>query len=59
MAEAASRCSTPSEIGAPIRLSTFNGAIGPVPDTSDLEVGSVSFNIDPTTDLPVTDLATR
>ncbi len=40
--------------GAPYPGYTFNGAIGLVPDSSDLQVGSVSFVIDPTTDLPVT-----
>jgi len=32
---------------------SFNGAIGVVPDTSAEQVGSVSFMIDPQTDLPI------
>jgi hypothetical protein len=33
---------------------TFNGAIGLVPDTSDLGVNSISFAIDPNTDVAIT-----
>ncbi len=40
--------------GAPYPGYTFNGAIGLVPDTSDLRVASVSFALDPTTDVPIT-----
>ncbi len=40
--------------GAPYPGYTFNGAIGLVPDASDLQVGSVGFNLDPTTDAPIT-----
>ncbi|HEY8975352.1 MAG TPA: multicopper oxidase domain-containing protein, partial [Burkholderiaceae bacterium] len=42
-------------IGAPDGLGyTFNGAIGLAPDINAEQVGAVSFNIDPTTDLPIT-----
>ena len=40
--------------GAPTPDWTFNGAIGLVPDTSDLGVNAISFAIDQTTDLPIT-----
>ena len=43
------------KIGAPDSPDyAFNGAIGLAPDVNAEQVGAISFNIDPTTDLPIT-----